>query len=161
MKNQIDEALVRSLLNAQFPEWKNLSIRQVMPGGWDNRIFRLGDSMLVRLPSSEAYAFQIDKEYQWLPKLKPFLPLEIPEPLVLGNPTEKYPLKWSIYRWIEGEPISFSTIIKSDFVEKLAEFIIALEKVESNGGPPAGAHNFYRGGTYSHTIKKHEVQLVY
>ena len=39
----IDTALVRRLLAAQFPEWANLPIRPVMPGGWDNRTFRLGE----------------------------------------------------------------------------------------------------------------------
>jgi hypothetical protein len=28
--------------------------------GWDNRTFRLGDAMSVRLPSAEAYTAQVE-----------------------------------------------------------------------------------------------------
>ncbi|ABS78116.2 phosphotransferase [Coxiella burnetii] len=64
---------------------------------WDNRIFRLGEHMLVRLPSAANYAAQVEKEHQWLPKLAPLLPLPIPTPIAIGEPTSYYPWKWSIY----------------------------------------------------------------
>ncbi|HEY5260427.1 MAG TPA: phosphotransferase, partial [Rhabdochlamydiaceae bacterium] len=99
----IDVSLVRRLVGAQFPQWKDLSIRPVALSGWDNRTFHLGEEMLVRMPSSAEYASQVEKEHQWLPKLAPFLPLQIPVPLEIGEPAEGYPWKWSIYRWLEGE----------------------------------------------------------
>lgn len=46
----IDVALVRWLVIAQFPQWRDLPICLVIPSGWDNRTFRLGENMLVRLP---------------------------------------------------------------------------------------------------------------
>src|SRR5258708_6033702 len=96
----IDEVLVRRLVNAQFPRWANLSIRAVDGGGWDNRSFRLGDDMVVRLPSEAHYAAQVEKEYRWLPRLAPLLPVSIPSPVALGEPGGDYPWRWSIYRWI-------------------------------------------------------------
>jgi len=63
----IEAALVRRLIAAQFPEWANLPIRPVIPGGWDNRTFRLGEHMSVRLPSGPAYVAQVEKEHRWLP----------------------------------------------------------------------------------------------
>lgn len=51
----IDVALVRRLLATQFPDWAALPIEPVYPGGWDNRTFRLGSDMSVRLPSAAAY----------------------------------------------------------------------------------------------------------
>lgn len=62
-----DESLVSRLVAAQFPQWKNLSIQSVANQGWDNRTFRLGEKMLVRLPSAEKYAQQVEKEHHWLP----------------------------------------------------------------------------------------------
>lgn len=52
---QIDATLVARLLTGQFPEWAELPVVPVEPGGWDNRTFRLGDTMAVRLPSAEVY----------------------------------------------------------------------------------------------------------
>ena len=74
----IDETLVRDLVSTQFPQWKNLSIRPVAHSGWDNRTFHLGEQMLVRMPSAEDYALQVEKEQRWLPKLAPLLPLPSP-----------------------------------------------------------------------------------
>lgn len=62
----IDESLVRNLISTQFPQFEHLSVRQVLPGGWDNKTFRLGNQLLVRMPSAERYAPQVKKE-QMLP----------------------------------------------------------------------------------------------
>jgi len=45
----IDEALVRSLLHEQHPDFAGLELREVA-GGWDNQMWRLGDDLAVRLP---------------------------------------------------------------------------------------------------------------
>lgn len=101
---EIDSALVRRLVAAQFPKWAELTVRPVEQGGWDNRTFHLGDDMLVRMPSADRYVAQVEKEQRWLPSLAPNLPLPIPVPLALGQPGEGYPWKWSVYRWIDGQP---------------------------------------------------------
>lgn len=93
-----DVEFVRRLVSAQFPQWAVLPVRAVQPGGWDNASFRLGERMVVRLPRSAAYAAQVEKEHSFLPALRPFLPLEIPVPLVLGEAVHGYPWKWSIYQ---------------------------------------------------------------
>jgi aminoglycoside phosphotransferase (APT) family kinase protein len=132
----------------QFPQWKDLSIRAVAVGGWDNMTFHLGEHMLVRMPSAVQYTFQVEKEHQWLPILAPLLPLEIPEPLALGEPAEGYPWKWSIYRWLEGKTAASGSIADlCDFAGSLAELLIALERIDATDGPLPGPHNFYRGGT--------------
>lgn len=38
------------------------AVRAVDPGGWDNRTFRLGADLLVRLPSRARYVAQVAKE---------------------------------------------------------------------------------------------------
>ena len=55
----IDDVLVRRLVARQFPMWAELPIVAVVPGGTDNRTFRLGANMLVRLPSAAEYAAQV------------------------------------------------------------------------------------------------------
>lgn len=146
----IDADLVHRLVAAQFPRWKDLPVRPVASGGWDNRTFHLGDEMTVRLPSAAAYSQQVDKEHRWLPRLAPLLPLPIPAPLAMGIPAEGYPWHWSVYGWIEGETARRERIADlSRFAADLAGFLTALNRVDPIGGPVAGAHNFHRGGPLS------------
>jgi aminoglycoside phosphotransferase (APT) family kinase protein len=146
----IDDTLVRRLVSSQFPQWTELAVRPIESGGWDNRTFHLGEDMVVRLPSAAAYAAQVDKERRWLPSLAPSLPLPIPMPLAMGAPAHGYPWKWSVYRWIEGDAAAAARIGNlRDFATTLAEFLIALQRIDPTGGPPAGPHNFHRGGLLS------------
>lgn len=144
----IDEILVCHLVATQFPQWKDLPIRPVAHGGWDNRTFHLGHQMLVRMPSAAIYAANVELEQQWLPKLAPLLPLPIPRPLAMGTPTQDYPWNWSIYTWIEGESAATAHITNlCDFAQSLAQFLVALQCIDPAGGPQPGPHNFYRGGS--------------
>lgn len=144
---KIDSDLVGRLVKTQFPQWKDLSIAPVANGGWDNRTFHLGETMLVRMPSAAHYASQVEKENHWLPKLGPFLPLAIPTPVSIGEPAEGYPFKWSIYRWLPGESAGSAHINDlRDFAASLADFLIAFHAIDTTGGPLPGEHSFYRGG---------------
>jgi aminoglycoside phosphotransferase (APT) family kinase protein len=153
-KLMIDVTLVNRLIAAQFPQWQNLPVRAVDKGGWDNRTFRLGENMLVRMPSAADYAVQVEKEQYWLPKLAPSLPLSIPTPLAMGQPGEDYPWRWSIYRWLEGEPAAYTRVNNwRDFAESLARFLKALQSIDATDGPVAGMHSFYRGGSLAYYDK--------
>ena len=143
----IDASLVGRLIATQFPQWADLSVTPVEFDGWDNRTFRLGGSMLVRLPSAERYATQVEKEHRWLPRLAPLLPLPIPVPLAKGVPAHRYPWHWSVYRWLDGEPATTERIADlPQFATTLAHFLAVLQRIDSAGGPPPGPHNFFRGG---------------
>ncbi len=147
----IDISLVNRLIAMQFPQWQNLPVRAVANGGWDNRTFRLGEDMLVRIPSAADYAAQVEKEQHWLPRLAPFLPLPIPTPLAMGEPGEGYPWCWSIYQWLEGEPAAFAQVNDwRDFAMSLARFLVAFQSIDATDGPAAGAHSFYRGESLVH-----------
>jgi aminoglycoside phosphotransferase (APT) family kinase protein len=144
---ETDVPLVGRLVAAQFPQWAQLSIQPVKFGGWDNRSFHLGEEMMVRLPSGPAYALQVEKEHRWLPRLGPLLPLPIPVPLAMGKPTGAYPWHWSVYRWLEGENAAIAQIADlRQFAATLADFLIAVQRIDTTGGPPPGQHNFFRGG---------------
>lgn len=143
----IDVPLVQRLVAAQFPQWAALPIVPAAPQGWDNRTFRLGTTLSVRLPSALGYTPQIAKEHQWLPYLAPLLPLPIPVPLARGTPGEGYPFPWSVYRWLAGDAASRANI--SDlgaFATTLAQFLSALQRIDATGGPAPGLHSAFRGG---------------
>lgn len=143
----IDASLVCQLVTDQFPQWARLAVKPVEFGGWDNRTFHLGDDMLVRMPGAQRYAAKVAMEHEWLPKLGPRLPFPIPVPLAMGAPGSGYPWNWSIYQWIEGENACVGHIDSlSRFAKDVAQFLSALQQLDSTNGPLPGAHNFYRGG---------------
>jgi aminoglycoside phosphotransferase (APT) family kinase protein len=144
---EIDAALVGRLIAAQFPRWAELPVRPVARQGWDNRTFRLGDDMSVRLPSAGRYVAAIEKEHAWLPRLAPRLPLPIPAPLAIGSPGEGYAWPWSVNRWLDGESAATAPIAdRRQFAADLAAFLAALQRIDAAEGPPAGRHSFWRGG---------------
>lgn len=144
---KIDAALVRKLIAGQFPGWADLPVRPVLPGGWDNRTFRLGAGLVVRLPSAEGYALQVDKEQRWLPWLAPQLPLPIPLPLALGAPAHGYPWPWSVSRWLPGESAVTGQLGDLALLAaELGQFLAALQRLDAAAGPLPGPHNSFRGG---------------
>jgi aminoglycoside phosphotransferase (APT) family kinase protein len=146
----IDVALVQALVADQFPRWADLPVRPVDVGGVDNRTFRLGAELSVRLPSAPGYRFQVDKEQRWLPDLAPQLPLPIPVPVAKGAPGRGYPFGWSVYRWLPGEPANVAAPRDlTRFANAVAGFLAALHRVDATGGPAAGPDNFFRGGALS------------
>ena len=147
----IDAGLARRLVAAQFPQWAGLPVDPVELDGWDNRTFRLGAELSVRLPNGDWYALQVDKEQTWLPRLAPHLPLAIPQPVARGEPGEGYPFPWSVYRWLEGTPAASAGALfdRIALASSLAAFLGALQGIDATGGPEPGPHNFFRGGPLS------------
>lgn len=131
------------------------------PGGWDNRSFRIGSDLVARLPSAGAYAAQVDKEHRWLPHLASQLPLEIPSPVAIGQPGCGYPWKWSIYRWLEGEPLSSTRGVDALVIgREVGGFLAALHRIDATDGPAPGAHNFGRGGDLRRYDREVRLALV-
>ncbi|MFI5841333.1 aminoglycoside phosphotransferase family protein [Catenuloplanes sp. NPDC051500] len=142
----IDAALVRRLLTAQFPRWAGLPITPVPVDGWDNRTYRLGEAMSVRLPTAAGYVPAVAKENEWLPRLAPQLPLPIPSVLGVGRPGEGYPHPWSVRSWLPGETaLAVRPPDLTVFAEEVAGFVRALQACDTADGPPAGAHSWHRG----------------
>ena len=156
----IDVSLARRLIDSQFPQWSQLPITPVEVDGWDNRTFRLGSELTIRLPSGPWYAMQIDKEQRWLPVLAHQLPLPIPLPVARGEPDAGFPYPWSVYRWLDGELASQAQIDDlSAFASALAGFLTALRRVDATGGPAPGQHNFFRGGPLG-TYEEEALQAI-
>jgi aminoglycoside phosphotransferase (APT) family kinase protein len=132
----IDVTLVRRLLGEQFPNWANLPLRRVEPAGTVNAIFRLGDELSLRLPRRHGSTKPGGKEFDWLPRLAPSLPLEIPVPVVQGRPTGDYPWFWDVYTWAEGRTAAVEEVDAIKAARDLAAFVGALQRVDPAGGPP-------------------------
>lgn len=132
----VDADLVHRLLAAQFPQWSGLPVSRVASAGTVNAMFRLGEDLAVRLPLIAAGAADIDNDERWLPKLAPHLPVAIPETIAVGEPTEDYPWRWSVNRWLTGcNPEVDALTEPEDLAIDLAEFISALRAIDPSGGP--------------------------
>jgi aminoglycoside phosphotransferase (APT) family kinase protein len=137
--------LVRRLVAEQHPAWADLPVRPVEQDGWDNRTFRLGDTLTVRLPSAAGYVPQVEKEVRWLPYLASVLPLPVPEVVAPGVPGAGYPFPWTVRRWIEGEPGDPAGLLTAEVVAGLAAFLQVLWDAAPAGGPAPGPHSGGRG----------------
>jgi len=133
---EIDAALVRRLLAAQFPEWATLALAPVASTGTVNAMYRLGDELVVRLPLVERWAAGVVNELEWLPRLAPSLPLAVPEPVAAGEPDDGYPFRWAVYRWLDGEPWALDRVADPcRAAEDLADFAQVLRGVDPTGEP--------------------------
>lgn len=144
----IDEALVGRLLADQFPDLAALPIQRVRPGGWNNYTFRVGETLLARLPKAAAYANQLVREQRWLPILGAAgLPTPISRPQSGGQPACGFPHPWSIYDWVPGSPLADKDLRASEtLAAQLAAFLRALHRVPPRADAAAGPDNFHRGG---------------
>ena len=140
--------LARKLIAEQFPAYAHLPITSVEKQGHDNRTYRLGPDMLIRMPTAESYALKVPKEQALLPKLVSHLTVSIPVPIKMGAASQGYPYPFSIYKWLEGSSINL-LVLDNDCLEKLASdlvrFLKELQSIDDVDGPAPGQHNWWRG----------------
>ncbi|MGD1888787.1 MAG: aminoglycoside phosphotransferase family protein [Cohaesibacteraceae bacterium] len=142
----LDGQLVHAMVMAQCPQWANRPLELVDSAGTDHALYRLGDEFLVRLPRRPPAAPQVRKETRWLPKLGDGLPLAIPAPRFLGQGIDDYPFEWAIYDWLEGDSPPSDLLAGDEAAARaLADFLIALHRLDASAGPLAGDQNHQRG----------------
>ena len=135
-EGELTAELVRELLRDQHPD---LADRPLTLGarGWDNQLWRLGDDLAVRLPwQTEAADALLLKEHTWLPVLAPLLPLPVPVPQRLGQPSERYPHPWIVTTWVPGTPADRAPATRrGPAADALAAFLTALHQPAPAGAP--------------------------
>lgn len=132
---EIEEALVRRLIAAQFPDWAELSLRPVEPRGTVNAIFRLGEGLSVRLPRLDGPTSPASRQLDWLPKLAPLLPVAVPVPVAQGHPSDDYPWFWEIHTWVEGETVPVDSVDAIRAARDLAALVRAMWGLDPAGAP--------------------------
>ncbi|MGW0593823.1 aminoglycoside phosphotransferase family protein [Streptosporangium sp. NPDC002607] len=144
---EVTAELVRDLLRDQHPDLADYPV-SLGARGWDNQIWRLGDDLAVRLPwATESADALLRKEHTWLPALAPSLPLPVPVPQRLGEPSARFPRPWIVTTWVPGEPADRAPVTRgAEAATTLAAFLTALhqpapEEVDTagrgRGGPLA------------------------
>jgi aminoglycoside phosphotransferase (APT) family kinase protein len=87
---ELDASQARAWIASTFP---TLAARDVVPlqSGWDNHVFLLDDTWIFRFPRWEMAVQLIAWERDHLPALASRLPLPVPEPAWIGEPSEALP----------------------------------------------------------------------
>ncbi|ALV35956.1 aminoglycoside phosphotransferase family protein [Streptomyces sp. CdTB01] len=133
---EITAELVRELLADQHPDLAGLPVR-FGAHGWDNQLWRLGDDLAVRLPWATGSADALlRKEHAWLPALAPRLPLPVPVPQRVGEPSERFPRPWLVTTWVPGTPADRAPVTRgAEAADALAAFLDALHRPAPDGAP--------------------------
>ncbi|MER5445287.1 aminoglycoside phosphotransferase family protein [Streptomyces sp. NPDC002766] len=143
---EITAELVRDLLRDQHPDLAGLPV-EFGARGWDNQLWRVGDDLAVRLPwATRSADALLRKEHAWLPALAPRLPLPVPVPQRVGEPSGRFPRPWLVTTWVPGAPADRAPVTRgAEAADALAAFLTALHRPAPEGAP-AGRD---RGGPLS------------
>jgi len=141
---EVTADLIAELLREQHPDLAGLPLR-FGARGWDNQLWRLGDDLAVRLPWATQDAGELLlREHTWVPAIAPRLPLPVPVPQRLGQPSARFPRPWIVTTWVAGEPADRAPATRgAEAADTLAAFLAALHQPAPHGAP-AGRHG--RGG---------------
>jgi aminoglycoside phosphotransferase (APT) family kinase protein len=125
LNDPLEDELVLELVRRQRPDLAGLELRYV-GRGWANEMWRLGDALAVRMPRTEHAPEDLRREYRWLRPLASRLPLPVPTPVFLGEPSDLFPEPWAIVEWVSGAPADREEVTKESSAEILASFLRAL-----------------------------------
>lgn len=145
---EITPELACKLIAEQFPEYAHLPVISVDKQGHDNRTYRIGTMLLIRMPTAESYALKVPIEQELLSKLAPYLSVSIPVLINIGVPSQNYPYPFSIYKWLNGQSLNLLKIdykVVKRLAFDLATFLKELQSIVDVQGPGPGLHNWWRG----------------
>lgn len=147
---ELTAELVRDLLRDQHPDLADLPL-ELGARGWSNQMWRLGDDLAVRIPwqpnSADA---QLLNEHTWLPVFAPVLPLSVPVPQRLGQPSQRYPHPWIVTTWVPRTPADIAPVTRSiPAADALATFLTAMHRPAPGEAP----EDRVRGGPLEQAVK--------
>ncbi|MDN4612963.1 aminoglycoside phosphotransferase family protein [Leifsonia sp. F6_8S_P_1B] len=135
-----DEPLVARLIAEQHPDLA--APLRLVSDGWDNRVFRLGDDLAVRIPRREAAAHLVEHEQRALPAIAARVGVPVPAPVRVGVPSATFPWAWSILPWFEGvDGAAVDGAARRGIADELAAFVGRLHVP----APADAPHNPVRG----------------
>jgi aminoglycoside phosphotransferase (APT) family kinase protein len=144
----VSVAMVRELVDEQFPEWRGLPIRGIASIGTVNAMFRVGEELAARFPlqSDEVGSVRrwLESEAAAASQLLGRTRFATPEVVALGEPGAGYPLPWSMQTWLPGVSAADQDPAESvAFARDLAEFVRDVRAIHPQGRKFSGGG---RGG---------------
>jgi aminoglycoside phosphotransferase (APT) family kinase protein len=126
----VDEALARRLLVAAGHAPRTL--RQLAEG-WDRSVWVVDEELVAGFPRKQLVVPMIEREIELLPRIAPLVPVAIPDPVLVGEPSEEFPWPWYATRFLPGEEAALAVL---DDAERevvgvdLARFLRVLHGIE-------------------------------
>lgn len=135
---KVGKSLAKRLIGEQFPELELRSLR-LLGEGWDMTVWLVDKEWVFRFPRRSIVIQGIENEIRFLPRLAPLLPLAIPVPTFLGQPSEAFP--WPFYgcRFLPGRELADAELndeARAALARPLAEFLSALHHVDLGSDLP-------------------------
>lgn len=128
----------QSLLRAQFPGVVSGPLRR-LGRGWDNDALLVDDTWVFRFPRRRLAVPLIENEARLLPRLVSQLPVPVPHPEHLGQPSEEYPFPFVGYRSLQGitaDRVLMETDPSAMLAAPVGRFLRALHSVPPVGDEP-------------------------
>ena len=134
----VDETLARRLIGAQFPELELRSVSS-LGQGWDMTVWLVDDQWVFRFPRREMVISGLRNEISYLSQLASLLPLPIPIPRYLGEPSPEY--RWPFYGapFLPGRELAEAALddgARAALGRPLGEFLRALHSTRLDADLP-------------------------
>jgi aminoglycoside phosphotransferase (APT) family kinase protein len=144
----VGKDIVRRLVDKQFPQWRDLDVREVSTAGTVNAIFRIGTGLAARFPlrgqDPIAVRGTLTAEADAARELTTISTVPTPTPVAIGEPGCGYPMPWCVQTWLPGDVAMDNDPAGSlHFAADLAAFIGALRGADARG---RGFDGMGRGG---------------
>jgi len=138
---EVSADLAQALIESQFAELAPIHI-EPLGVGWDNTAYRVNGEYVFRFPRRQIAIELILTETRLLPLAAPRLPLPVPLPEFVGQPTEHYPWPFSGYRMLAGRTACAAGLDerqRTAAAEPLARFLAALHAIDADEAAARGA----------------------
>lgn len=147
----------RELVDDQFPEWRDLPLREAPSQGTVNAIVRIGERFAARFPLEPgditAKRRQLETEAEAARELLGRTRFRTPEPIAVGEPGAGYPVPWSVHTWVPGVVAADDDPGDSvEFAHDLAEFVRGVRAMDTRG-------RTFRGSGRGGDLRSHDAWM--
>ena len=126
-----------TLIGARFPRLRGARV-EAFATGWDNTVLLVAGEWIFRFPRRSIALPGIRREIEFLPRLAPRLPLPVPVPELVGDPSPEFPWPFWGARHIPGHELAESGRPDADRVAAAADLGAFLRALHEPG-PEAAA----------------------
>jgi aminoglycoside phosphotransferase (APT) family kinase protein len=134
---ELDERIAHAIVSHQFSEFENQP-RTFLGRGWDNFCIEYPNGVVFRLPTRKMGAELLLAEMAALPALGHLVPLPVPVPTFVGEPTGDYPYPFIGYPKLAGNPadqLEWTAAARCKAAPLLGAFLKALHQIDCKATP--------------------------
>ena len=140
-RDDLDEAAVRGIVQSRFPELSSKRVQKAGEG-WDFDVWRVDDTAFRFAKTARAAEQQL-LESRWLERIRPRLPIAIPQQRWVGEAGDDFPFSFVGYPYLAGFGGQFlmpATPRWKVFARRYGQFLRALHTTPLTGDERAQAH---------------------